>query len=400
MGVILFEGDEEVQDGWLLNLRVGRDVGEFWSFEGGLFYAPDLEENFVGHTESVNGQDVYTQVSQADPSIAGFGSTYAVGLTFDGLFHFTRLERFDPFLALGLGTTFYGEDFGNQFDLVLRGGGGLLYHINDEWALRADGRLMIAGDNTEVNAIIDGGVVWHWGAGAKPILIAVDGRDDSDGDGLTDRFEEEIGTDPYDEDSDGDGLKDGEEVNSWKTDPLNPDSDYDRLKDGEEVHTHRTDPTDRDTDKGGVDDGHEVLEDKTDPLVGADDLLKVELNILFDTDKAIIKKQDFSDLDVIGKVLARHSHATAIIEGHADRRLTSRKKYNQRLSQRRAEAVVDYLTTRHAIDPSRLKAIGHGFSRPKIEPDLKNGTPANRRVEVYIRNAEGSKAELREISID
>ena len=61
---------------------------------------------------------------------------------------------------------------------------------------------------------------------------------------------------------------------------------------------------------------------------------------------------------------------------------------------------MDYLTTRHAIDPSRLKAIGHGFSRPKIEPDLKNGTPANRRVEVYIRNAEGSKAELREISID
>ena len=122
----------------------------------------------------------------------------------------------------------------------------------------------MAGGDTEANAIIDGGVVWHWAAGVAPIIVSAGGAPvDSDGDGLTDRFEEEIGTDPYNPDSDQDGLNDGEEVNSWKTDPLNRDTDYDLLLDGEEVHKHRTDPRDPDTDDGGVKDGHEVNDDGT-----------------------------------------------------------------------------------------------------------------------------------------
>ena len=65
---------------------------------------------------------------------------------------------------------------------------------------------------------------------------------DSDGDGLSDRYELEIGTDPYDSDTDGDGLSDGEEVKTYGTDPLNPDSDNDDSTDGEEVKTLQTNP--------------------------------------------------------------------------------------------------------------------------------------------------------------
>lgn len=58
---------------------------------------------------------------------------------------------------------------------------------------------------------------------------------DSDKDGLTDRRERELGTDPYKADTDGDGLSDGDEVLIWGTDPLNPDTDGDGYKDGDEV---------------------------------------------------------------------------------------------------------------------------------------------------------------------
>ncbi|MCB9766383.1 MAG: redoxin family protein [Alphaproteobacteria bacterium] len=57
---------------------------------------------------------------------------------------------------------------------------------------------------------------------------------DSDGDGLFDDEEDELGTDPSNADTDGDGLSDSEEVNGG-LDPLNPDSDLDNVSDGDEV---------------------------------------------------------------------------------------------------------------------------------------------------------------------
>ena len=55
---------------------------------------------------------------------------------------------------------------------------------------------------------------------------------DSDGDGLTNDREAQIGTDPSDWDTDSDELSDYDEVAFWKTDPLNPDTDGDNYPDG------------------------------------------------------------------------------------------------------------------------------------------------------------------------
>lgn len=63
----------------------------------------------------------------------------------------------------------------------------------------------------------------------NPVVI------DSDGDGLLDSEEMQLGTDPNNPDTDGDGLLDGEEVNTYKTDPKNPDTDGDTFLDGQEV---------------------------------------------------------------------------------------------------------------------------------------------------------------------
>jgi outer membrane protein OmpA-like peptidoglycan-associated protein len=89
---------------------------------------------------------------------------------------------------------------------------------------------------------------------------------DEDGDGLSEEFELQLGTDPKNADTDGDGLNDGVEFNKYKTNPKNADSDGDGLKDGVEVNDTNTDPNVKDTDNDGLTDGDEVLKYKTDPL--------------------------------------------------------------------------------------------------------------------------------------
>lgn len=94
---------------------------------------------------------------------------------------------------------------------------------------------------------------------------------DTDGDGLIDRRELLIGTDPENADTDGDGTSDGDEVDAG-TDPLvdesaeadTTDTDGDGLTDEEEA-TLGTDPSLSDTDGDGYDDGEEVTEG-TDPV--------------------------------------------------------------------------------------------------------------------------------------
>jgi TolB protein len=84
------------------------------------------------------------------------------------------------------------------------------------------------------------------------------GQEDSDGDGLINNDEADIGTDPTDPDSDSDGLLDGDEVNTYHTNPLLPDTDEDGLLDGEEIVTYNTDPLNPDTDADTLSDGEEI----------------------------------------------------------------------------------------------------------------------------------------------
>jgi outer membrane protein OmpA-like peptidoglycan-associated protein len=89
---------------------------------------------------------------------------------------------------------------------------------------------------------------------------------DPDKDGLTNKEEQQLGTDPHNADTDGDGLSDGDEVNKYHTNPLNADSDGDGISDKDEVMQHHTDPNKADTDGDGLSDGDEVMKYKTNPL--------------------------------------------------------------------------------------------------------------------------------------
>jgi outer membrane protein OmpA-like peptidoglycan-associated protein len=106
----------------------------------------------------------------------------------------------------------------------------------------------------------------YYNAGIAFVFVTGGGNSDGDNDGLTNKEEKQLGTNPKNPDTDADGLKDGEEVHTNKTNPLNADTDSDGLNDGDEVLKYKTDPLKADTDGDGLNDGDEVLKYKTDPL--------------------------------------------------------------------------------------------------------------------------------------
>lgn len=102
--------------------------------------------------------------------------------------------------------------------------------------------------------------------------------------------------------------------------------------------------------------------------------------ITFVTDSAELAGHARSSLDVIGKALQseRLAGLKFAIEGHADPRGTP--EHNLRLSQARAESVVNYLSSQHRIDRDRLKAIGKGDS--ELFNPQQPAAPENRRVTI------------------
>ena len=379
VGMMFFQGNQPTDEGLNMVLRLGYDISDHWSTEVEGSWAPNITGN--GGADSGNGVE----------------NQYVNGLFMDGMYHFNRYNRWDPYLSAGAGFYRAPEHIFNDGDEHSIGGprvgAGLMYHLTDAWSLRADTHaFMSVEDGCDFIYTADAGVVYRFGGHGKSTgdsgaaALAVGLPKDSDGDGLTDEEEAKLGTDPFNKDTDGDGLTDGDEVKVYKTNPLNPDTDFDGLKDGAEVFTYKTNPLDRDTDKGGVADGHEVIEDHTNPLDPSDDLMLFEVYIQFDYDTTVIKPEYFKEIDQVTRVLQRNPQATAVIEGHADRRVRSSEKYNQDLSERRAEAVKSYMVGKGAA-AAKMNAVGYGFSRPKVQPDLVNGNPENRRVEIYIRGA-------------
>ena len=95
---------------------------------------------------------------------------------------------------------------------------------------------------------------------------AIVGGEDTDGDGLLNSEEFEIGTDPLNPDTDADGIGDGDEVKIYTTNPLLVDTEGDALNDGDEVFTYKTNPLIPDTDDDLLYDGDEVTR-QTNPLM-------------------------------------------------------------------------------------------------------------------------------------
>jgi outer membrane protein OmpA-like peptidoglycan-associated protein len=109
---------------------------------------------------------------------------------------------------------------------------------------------------------------------------------------------------------------------------------------------------------------------------------KMTLQLHFDFNKAAIKDVDISELKKAVNFIKKYPRANVKLEGHTDSIGTD--KYNQSLSERRAEAVKKYLVKEGASQASRISTIGYGKSKPVDTNKTKAGRAKNRRVEVLI----------------
>lgn len=112
--------------------------------------------------------------------------------------------------------------------------------------------------------------------------------------------------------------------------------------------------------------------------VGSTFVLK---NIFFDYDKATLLQQSYNELHTLLNILQSHPNMKIEICGHTDDHGSI--EYNQRLSENRAHAVVDYLVS-HGIDIRRLSFKGYGKSRPVDTNATEEGRARNRRVEFVV----------------
>lgn len=104
--------------------------------------------------------------------------------------------------------------------------------------------------------------------------------------------------------------------------------------------------------------------------------------IYFDFAKAILQSKSYPELNRVVEMLKSEPSITIEIAGHTDN--VSSEITNQKLSERRAAAVRDFLISK-GINPTRITAVGYGELKP-IAPNDKeeNGRALNRRVEFKI----------------
>ena len=104
----------------------------------------------------------------------------------------------------------------------------------------------------------------------------------------------------------------------------------------------------------------------------------------FDFDKAEIRPENRELLSRIAGVLMTSADYTLSVNGHTDD--VGSEAYNQKLSERRAQAVHDYLVEA-GISPAIITVQGWGKSRPLVEGTSPEARAKNRRVELGIVNA-------------
>jgi OOP family OmpA-OmpF porin len=104
--------------------------------------------------------------------------------------------------------------------------------------------------------------------------------------------------------------------------------------------------------------------------------------IHFEFDRAVIRPISYPILDDVAYLLQRNPQIRLIrVEGHTD--WIGSDAYNQQLSERRANAVRNYLIQK-GIEPDRLVAVGYGESRPIADNNTVQGRARNRRTEFTV----------------
>lgn len=383
-------------DGFGGHLGLGRNFAENWA----------IELNLVGN------------------QLDGFDETNQWGVGIDLLRSFNQRGRFSPYVGVGTGfmktqivqgvsnnpalaglATSRSDDE-NAFAHVA---GGFLAQLGQSRAkLRGDVRYRadLADPDSFNDIVFNLGFVVPFGAPAEPPVY------DSDGDGVIDGTDQCPGTPGgatvdsrgCELDRDADGVPDSRDACpdtragarvDGKGCEVERDSDRDGVKDASDrcPNTPRNTKVDAYGCKTiGDADGDGVL-DNRDRCPNTSKGARVDVNgcefkeeiqlrgVTFETNSATLTSTSLTILNDAAATLERNDDIRVEAQGHTDSQ--GADSYNLGLSQRRAEAVRDYLI-RRGVDASRITAKGYGETQPVASNANADGRAENRRVVLKV----------------
>ena len=106
------------------------------------------------------------------------------------------------------------------------------------------------------------------------------------------------------------------------------------------------------------------------------------LSVTFGFDKSVLTKDDKDQLDTFAGTITNAKSYIVEVTGGTDS--TGNADYNYQLSQRRADAVVQYLATKYAIPAHRFYLIGIGKDKEVADNKTREGRAKNRRVDIRV----------------
>jgi OmpA-OmpF porin, OOP family len=290
IGGYTFDGTQHLSTRPVYGLRLGYDITGNWATEAVFDY--------------VNGEPT-----------KGNNTVNLYSYRLDVLYNFMPAGPFVPYLAVGGGGISYDYKYYHDTDATFNFGGGVKYFVTDSIALRGDVRqlLAFAKPDTQYNWEYTAGVTFLFG-GKQPATAPVA------------QPEPEVAPAPVQEA------------------PIEP--------------VPAAEPT--------------------------PEKMKycVNLAIEFDIDKTEIRPQYHDEVARVGDFMKKYPTTTAVIEGYTDE--VGSAEYNMKLSQGRAESVVNYLVEKFGIEQSRLSAKGYGKTKPIADNSTDAGRQKNRRINAII----------------
>ncbi len=411
VGGYTFEGDQNIETGPTFGLRGGYNFTRNWGIEGVLGFTPTEQKR--------NDSDVDA-------------TTYRL----EGLYHFMPEKDLVPFLALGVGgITIDSEGSGvkDRTDGIITAGGGLKYFINDAFAVRGDGRYILDLSHTLSNWEYTVGLSFMFGgekpaakavastpepqAEPAPVIMAAEPRPDLmkyctdlkiefdiDKADIRPQYQDEVKRvadfmkqypsttaviEGHTDDVGGDDY-------NMKLSQRRAEAVVNSLVDNYGIDRSRlsakgygkTRPITTNVTEAGKQQNRRIQAiidcalESPKVIAQLPDRLCVSLKVQFDTDKYDIKPQYHNEIAKVGEFMKQNPTTTAVIEGHTDR--VGSYDYNMKLSQRRAESVVNYLADKFGIERSRLSAKGYGYTRPIGYNSDPAGRAMNRRINAII----------------
>ncbi len=358
LGATLLAGSVTANAATPTGLYVGPTVGYFFfddetsnKADDGVYYGLGLgyqiSKNFAIELNYARlGSEIINPLNNGNMLTDIEGLPRAVGqdldldmFRVDGIFNLDFASGWAPYLAVGYARFEQDPQFGDDDDMI-NAGLGIRRALTPAISLRADARAFYNFDNEEVDYAANLGVFYAFGAKAPAPVIE-------------DPVIETTVADPCTLDDDGDGVNNCED--QCKDSPA-----------GSNVETT----------------GCRILEVPK----------EIELKVLFDYDKAIVKSEYYEEIKQVADFMAKYPSTSTEIQGHTDSRGSD--SYNEGLSQRRAEAVHDVLINEYQIDPSRIRAVGYGESQLLVDPEVtEEDYQMNRRViariETVVKEVEG-----------